>query len=275
MASARFEKGKLTVGRFEIPWAATGQAERTLVCVNGAQQTMGAWGSVVRALSSRGHRVVLFDLPNQGRARTFEGEPTADLEEQLAAVQQVVALAGAGRPVQLIGGSWGAVLCAAHAARHPDTVSRMVLGSFRTSPNPDLMNVVRRGQHLVDTGRGGEMGELFVSTFGRHLAEGMKDRLRAQFATMSSEGLAQLYAQSLLIEAFQDIRKVIELRRIRARTLLINGALDPIVDVENTRALATELPDAEVILVPDAGHFLHLEQPRIVDLYARFFGEGA
>jgi 2-succinyl-6-hydroxy-2,4-cyclohexadiene-1-carboxylate synthase len=57
---------------------------------------------------------------------------------------------------------------------------------------------------------------------------------------------------------------------IRAPTLLIAGALDAQY-VENARLLEKSIPNARTIVVPKAGHAVHLERPReVVDAATRF-----
>ena len=64
----KIRKGQLKVGRFIVPYRSYGDASQFIVCVNGAQQTMAAWKSVV-SYFSKDYRLVLFDFPGQGRAQ--------------------------------------------------------------------------------------------------------------------------------------------------------------------------------------------------------------
>jgi poly(3-hydroxyoctanoate) depolymerase len=50
------------------------------------------------------------------------------------------------------------------------------------------------------------------------------------------------------------------LHRIRTRTLVLTGAADPIVPPVNGRILAARIPDAELQVVPGAGHLLLLDR---------------
>lgn len=61
------------------------------------------------------------------------------------------------------------------------------------------------------------------------------------------------------------------LHRIRVPTLLVWGAGDGVVKPSYGEAYASLIPDARFELVPQAGHFPHLERPEIVlDLIRRF-----
>jgi pimeloyl-ACP methyl ester carboxylesterase len=48
---------------------------------------------------------------------------------------------------------------------------------------------------------------------------------------------------------------------IRARTLVLHGDADTVVDPRNARRLASRIPDAELLLFPKLGHLLFWEDP--------------
>ena len=66
------------------------------------------------------------------------------------------------------------------------------------------------------------------------------------------------------------LEDLLDLSRITAQTLIINGADDTIIDLDDMHVAAKLIPNCETILVENAGHFLHFEQPELLDLYAEF-----
>jgi len=50
-------------------------------------------------------------------------------------------------------------------------------------------------------------------------------------------------------------------RRIRARTLVLQGAADTVVDPRNGRLLAGRIPGAQLVVFPDLGHPLFWQEP--------------
>ncbi|MDQ3974389.1 MAG: alpha/beta fold hydrolase, partial [Actinomycetota bacterium] len=48
---------------------------------------------------------------------------------------------------------------------------------------------------------------------------------------------------------------------IRARTLVVHGSDDTVVDPRNAALLAATIPDADLAVLPGAGHLLFWEQP--------------
>ena len=57
------------------------------------------------------------------------------------------------------------------------------------------------------------------------------------------------------------------LRDIRIKTTLIIGEKDTIIDLEDVRFLALQIPNAEIKVVKNVGHFLHLEREEVLDIY--------
>jgi pimeloyl-ACP methyl ester carboxylesterase len=176
-----------------------------------------------------------------------------------------------GAAADLIGGSWGAVLGAATAARHPARVRRMLLGSFRTSANRVLLEMARAGRRYVEAGQPERVADIFVEGFGARLPQAKKDQIRRQMRALPAEQARHLHALSLLFADGADISRHVDLGAVRARTLILNGAEDPIVDEENLHWAVARIPDCAGYLVPEVGHFLHEECPALLETYAAFF----
>jgi pimeloyl-ACP methyl ester carboxylesterase len=68
----------------------------------------------------------------------------------------------------------------------------------------------------------------------------------------------------------EDLSRIADPGTIEADTLIVNGEADPIVDAVDAETLG-RMPEAELCVVPDTGHFLHVERPHILDIYAEFF----
>jgi pimeloyl-ACP methyl ester carboxylesterase len=271
-SSRSLRKGTLIAGIFEIPYAVAGTGSSVLICVNGMQQTMAMWRSVLKRMTGAGYTTVLFDFPNQGRAAELNRQvSTASLsvEQQVRVLAAVADHVSPGQPVALLGGSWGALIAAAYASAHPTRVSRLVLGSFQTRPNEKLREVARLGRALVEAGRGPELGELFVAEFGGGMDAMRQNAIESQLRTLGPEQYRQMYDQAKLLVDDVDFESMVDLRRIAAKTLIVNGEADPIVDWTKTPHTAAQFPSASFEIVP-AGHFLHFERPEIIETYASF-----
>jgi pimeloyl-ACP methyl ester carboxylesterase len=226
---------------------------------------------VVKRMAGTGYRTVLFDFPNQGRAAALNQRVTKSLsvEQQVEVLHALVQEVSPSQPVALLGGSWGAIVAAAYASAHPGRVSRLVLGSFQTRPNEKLRQVARDGRALVEAGRGPELGELFVAEFGGGIDTVRQSAIESQLRTLGPEQYRQMYDQAQLLVDNVDVESMVRLDRIVARTLIVNGERDPIVDWVDTPETAARFRWASFEIV-QAGHFLHFERPEIVETYATF-----
>jgi 3-oxoadipate enol-lactonase len=55
-----------------------------------------------------------------------------------------------------------------------------------------------------------------------------------------------------------------ELPRLRVPTLIMHGTEDLLIPSQNGRLLASRIPGAQLVEVPDASHFAHSDQPDAV-----------
>jgi len=88
------------------------------------------------------HRAVLFDQRSAGRSTPHASEPDVnwsaiDLDHHLADIEQLREHLGIDRWI-VFGLSWGSVLGATYAERHPDRVRALVLGAFSTGTAADI-----------------------------------------------------------------------------------------------------------------------------------------
>lgn len=266
------EKGEVRVGRFSIPYRVYGDSEATFVCVNGAQQTMAVWRSLISYFSDD-YSVVTFDMPGAGRARVERGPPEASFEEQVDILAEVIEATRRSGPLVLAGCSWGTMAAAAYAARHPEEVDKLVLGSFGVKPSKVMMEVIREGQQLYEQGEHAAAAHLIIDRFGAGISPGYKRQILQQFARISQEQATAFYRHCCFVEGVGHIDEYVALDRITAKTLVINGANDTLLDLEDLQVARARIPNCTTRVVEDAGHFLHFERPDILGIYAEFLAQ--
>jgi pimeloyl-ACP methyl ester carboxylesterase len=262
-------KGELNIGRFLIPYRIYGEAEKTIVCISGAKQTMAAWRSFVSHFVSD-YSVVLFDLPGQGRATILSGEPGIGFDEQVEVLHKIIMETNRNGSVILAAASWGTIVSAAIAARYPELVDKMILGSFGAKPSKAVIDVIRAGQSLFDGNKTEEIAPLMIEKFGQHIPETHKKQMIEQFRGMSREQFLSFYEHCEFVEKATDIEDFINLGNITASTLILSGEYDAILDPDDIEKASSRIPDCEYKMIPGAGHFLHWEQSDILYTYSEF-----
>ncbi len=262
-------KGELNLGRFLVPYRVYGDARRTIVCISGAKQTMAAWRSFISHFVSD-YSVVVFDLPGQGRSKILSGSPGVSFEEQVDVLHKVITETNRNGPVCLAAASWGTIISAALAARHPELVEKMILGSFGSKPSKAVIEVIKAGQRLFDVGEVTGIAPLMIEHFGQYIPESHKRQMIEQFRHMSHEQFVSFYEHCAFIERSSDISEFVDLANIKAATLIITCEYDSILDVTDVEQASQRIPDCEFQRVPGAGHFLHWEKADILNTYSDF-----
>ncbi len=267
-------KGELIQDRFLVPYRIYGQAEKLIVCISGAKQTMAAWRSFISHFISD-YAVAVFDLPGQGRSKILSGSPGVSFDEQIDVLNNIISTANdmnrtTDKPVHLAAASWGTIVSAAYAARFPDRVDKMILGSFGSKPTQAVLDVIREGQKLFRKNQLSKIAPLMIECFGQYIPDTHKKQIVEQFRKMDREQYLSFYQHCEFVGQSTDIEEYVDLKNIKASTLIISGEYDAIIDQDDIAQASTRIPDCEYKMVPGAGHFLHWEREEILHTYREF-----
>ena len=262
-------KDTISIGRFEIPYRVYENDGPDLVCLNGVQQSMAMWYTFIRRFSGR-YRITLFDFPNQGKGKILSGVPTVTIEEQIEILKAVIKAANVKNNIGVCAASWGGVVALAYAARFQPNVKRLILASIGTRPNKKMIETIKKGAE-IDEGNREEMAHTLIESFGQDLPENIKQKIMTQFRMMTKENLRTFYEHGMFVVSTKELNTVVDLSAIKIRTILLHGEKDAIIDFADVKFLGSQIPDCEIRIVKDAGHFLHLEREGILDIYDEIF----
>ncbi|NJP49313.1 alpha/beta fold hydrolase [Streptomyces sp. SBST2-5] len=236
-------------------------------------------------------RTVHWDQRSHGRsargaAQLERGEPVT-IEQLGRDLKAVIDAAAPEGPLVLVGHSMGGMTVMALADQYPELVRDRVVGVALVGTSSGRLgevnfglpvagvNAVRRvlpgvlkalGQRaeLVEKGRRAT-ADLFAGIIKRYsFASRDVDPAIARFAERMIEStpidvVAEYYP------AFNDHDKTEALAHFAGLPVLVlAGVQDLVTPSEHSEAIADALPDAELVLVPDAGHLVMLEQPEVV-----------
>ncbi|MET9758491.1 alpha/beta hydrolase [Streptomyces sp. NPDC006372] len=235
-------------------------------------------------------RTVHWDQRSHGRS----GRGVAQARDEAVTIEQlgrdlkaVIDAAAPEGPIVLVGHSMGGMTVMALADQYPELIRERVVGvAFVGTSSGRLgevnyglpvagVNAVRRvlpgvlkalGQQaeLVEKGRRAT-ADLFAGIIKRYsFASRDVDPAIARFAERMIEStpidvVAEYYP------AFNDHDKTEALVHFAdLPVLVLAGVQDLVTPSEHSEAIADLLPDAELVLVPDAGHLVMLEHPEVV-----------
>jgi len=232
------------------------------VLLHGFGGSSATWGDdIVDGLSAAGLVPVLADLPGHGGDA---GNADAAAFTLAATLGRVASWGD--WPTDLVGYSMGARLALHFASANPERVRRLVL----ESGSPGLATEAERTERRrADAELGMEIVEQGIETFvdaweerpifesRRALSAEIRGGQRALRLLNDPRSLAAALegcgtgALPSLWAALSDIE---------TPTLLLAGALDrKFVDI--AEQMAERMPNAHVVVVPGAGHTVHLERP--------------
>ncbi|MFA6349970.1 MAG: alpha/beta hydrolase [Candidatus Omnitrophota bacterium] len=261
-------KGTIETGRFIIPYRIYENDGPHIVCLNGVQQSMAMWHTFTLRFAAH-YRVVLFDLPGQGKGKVVSGPIFVTLDEQVEILREVIKATGTNKNVTICTASWGGIIALALASRYPSEVKRLCLASLGTKANDTMVETIKKGMQ-IDTSDRQKMADILIEAFGQHLPENVKNKIVKQFQSMSAENLRAFYEHGLFVVSTKKIGDLIKLSSIKAKAYLIYGEKDTIIDLDDVKFLSSQIPNSEVMVVKGAGHFLHMEQEDIFYIYENF-----
>ena len=223
------------------------------------------WHSFVCRFSES-YRIVLFDFPNQGGGRILEGSSYLNLDEQVDILDTVIKATIGEDHLSLCSASWGGVVALAYAVRHPQRLKSLILASIGTRANQKMIEMITQGLEMaVDRS---QVAESIIENFGKNLPAAMKNRIVSQFQRMDTESFQAFFQHGSTVISVGELEKVVDLGKVRCKTILLYGENDAIVDFDDVKFLASQVPGSELRLIKDVGHFLHLEKEELLDVYA-------
>jgi 2-succinyl-6-hydroxy-2,4-cyclohexadiene-1-carboxylate synthase len=245
-----------------------------LVQLHGFTGSSASLAGVARAFA-QDYETLSVDLPGHGRSVGERGAVGRDFDDCLDDLVATLGSAGHDR-AHWLGYSMGARLALGCAVRYPERVNSLVLVGARAGiEDPDERDARRRADdelaarietHGVEAFVDEWLAQPLFASQRRLGPEFLAAERRARLGNDARELAASLRGlgpgtQPLLFES---------LPALQVPVLLVAGARDGRF-IDLARDLSRRLPQAEVCVIEDAGHAVHLEQPEAFLRAARDF----
>ncbi|MEO8690932.1 MAG: alpha/beta hydrolase [Solirubrobacteraceae bacterium] len=226
-----------------------------LVLVHGAAEDGRVWQPQLAALADE-FTVVAWDQPGAGGSSDVPAVfGLADYARCLAALIEAIGLG----PAHVAGVSWGGTVAQELYRHHAELVATLILVDTYAGWKGSLPEeeVRARVVGVLKTLQG--PGEAFDPTFPRLFAGDPP----AEFLPLLDEMAAAVRPESLSnllrVMAEADLRDA--LPRIAVPTLLIWGELDLRSPLSVAEKFQQAIPNAQLVVIPNAGHMSNLERP--------------
>ena len=240
--------------------------------------TMDHWDPAVTDGFAREREVILF---NNAGVSSSSGEVPARIDKMGANAVAFITALGLTK-VDVLGFSIGGLVAQEIALQAPDLVRRLVLvgtgprgGEGMATLTPEAQEIFGASYdepdhlwlrvHFTKSGKSQAAGREFLKRF-RLRAENRDPEVNEKVAPAQIAAIGEWGAPR---------EKPFEyLKSIRQPTLVVNGGRDVIVYSVNSFILQQHLPDAELILYPDANHGSQYQYPeRFVRQVSQFLSE--
>lgn len=280
--------------RIDICYEAFGAADaEPMLLIMGLGAQMVLWDDAFcEQLAARGFRVIRFDNRDIGRSSKLSGGkrltpfellklrlfhiPVAapyklhDMAKDTLALMDALGIHSA----HLVGASMGGMIAQEVAISFPQAV-RSLTSIMSTTGNPRVPPPSRQATAILMAPPPNTRDEFlarFAQTYkilraGRFPQDEALDRSRAEriFARGLSPAGSARQLRAILASGSRKER----LRSVRAPTLVIHGAADPLVHPMGGKDTAMSIPGAKLLMVEGMGHALAVELwPQIIDAIA-------
>lgn len=224
---------------------------------------------------SDNYKLIFYDQRGCGKSQEFnEGESSTmeTMVEDLEGVRKEFKL----EKMNLVGQSWGAVIAFNYIFKYPDRVKYLIL----LEPAPGSSEYIQNVQQTIMSRLSKEEIERLVKisqspdlrTSPELFKEFMNIRMKTYFynSTYASkknfnyfdtERVKKFFASSALFGPYLMSYSLYDkMRNISCPTLIIHGDYD-VIPTEAIERMGKEIKNAEVHIVKECGHFVHIEKP--------------
>jgi 3-oxoadipate enol-lactonase len=225
-----------------------------LLLIAGIPAIASDWLALAEALAGT-HRVIAFDNRGSGESDAPPGPyTTAELADDAAALLDALGAV----PADVFGMSMGGMIAQELALRHPGSVRRLVLGCTHASTRTAVRPPKEASRAFAaEVGWTERMRLLSPFAFTEEVDAGLLERFieKKSGDVQSEEGYRAQIAAVLAHDASE------RLAGIGHETLVVTGDYDRVIPAANSDLLASEIPNARLVVIPGAGHLFFVERP--------------
>jgi len=254
---------KIRINDANIYYEEHGEGSETVFLIHGMFMNCRMYDQQIAALKDR-YRVVVYDLRGQGSSEVTSGgygiyeqvDDAATLIEQLECA-----------PCHVAGMSMGGFIALRLAKRYPQLVRSLTLlsTSAATEARGDAAKFKFLGFVHQRISQPFAVGQVEPILFGeKYLTDPTREEERKywheQFLSNNRNGIARTLNGILARDNLLG-----QLRNMEVPTLIISGEADAAADPVQSERMHAELPNSQLVKIPEVGHTTPIEAPESVN----------
>ncbi len=257
-SAAGLTEKKAHIAEFEIPYLEGGQGQ-TILMVHGFAANKDNWTRFCKFITPNYHALAL-DLPGFGNS-TYVENASYGISDQAKRLDEFATAVGL-KKFNIVGNSMGGYISARYSIMFPEKV--LTLGLFDSagvkSPKPSEMMIrLSKGEpNPLIASSPEEFDRLLNFVFFKppEIPSIIKKYL-AQDAASHNASNSRISKQ--IAPEFGELEP--DLQKITARTLVLWGADDRVIDVSATQVFEKDVPNCSVVIMRNCGHIPMVERP--------------
>jgi len=264
----------MTIHGMEIHYKDEGPRNApVLFMVHGSQSSVRTWDRITQLLKGR-YRIIRYDIPGYGLSAPATDDAAANVQPVEIAEGLIDGLGV--KKLTFVGVSSGGTMGMYLAAKRPELVERLILSN--TPSDPVKYDHLVEPQSFLDAqARATKTGYQDLDFWNQYLSyfsgdpKRISPRTRAEYYDFNRRA-KEKYPIAMVARIGDGKQAAIEMAKVRAPTMLIWGAADPLLPESAANAIARYLSGAQIsrVLMPDVGHYPPLEVP---DRFARLIAD--
>jgi haloalkane dehalogenase len=230
----------------------------TVLCLHGYPESSYMWRHLLETVADAGWQAVAPDLPGYGDS-PYAGSGTWQAHVDAVDVFHREQELG---EVVLVVHDWGGLIGLRWACEHPELIRAMVISNTGFFPDgkwhgmAQALRTPGQGEELVDGLDRGGFGSMLRTVSPSLDDRSIDEYFKAYGSPERRRGQLELYRSG----EFSELEDY-DLAAVGAPALILWGEDDPFAPLAGAHRFASELPDAELVVVGGAKHFVFEDDP--------------
>ncbi|UCI17893.1 alpha/beta hydrolase [Mesorhizobium sp. B2-1-8] len=247
-----------------------------LLCLQHFTGTLDNWDPIVTSALARHREVILFDNAGIGRSSGEVPKTVSAMGDHVLVFLDSLEL----KAVDILGYSLGGMVAMDMVKKRPSLARKLVLVGTAPRGGEDIMHLDKPSLavHFADpTLKGYDiLKKIFFTSSEKSQGAATAFVQRLLLRQFDREPISGPHVATAQVAAFREWEtftgeRFADLRSIKQPTLVVNGVKDDMISVKNSYYLVENLPNAMLLVFPDAGHGSLFQYPSYFSKHVQEF----